>query len=290
MNLTVNIIGTGKLGKTIGRLITQNKLADIQGVVNRQLEHSIQGIQFIQAGVAYPNILALPHASLTFITTPDAAIEDTCLELSLNKNIKPNDIIIHCSGVLTSDSLLPMKQLGCTIASIHPMHSFAEPRLSIQQYAGTFCSIEGDLDAISVLTKLLTAFGSIVYPIHKDKKLMVHVAGVFASNYLVTLSQQALSCLTDAGVEKHMAMNIILNIMQGTLFNLEKTQSPEDTLTGPIQRGDIITIEKHLRALLTTEQKKIYSLLGTATLALTNHTQDKLDELSKALLSTQVQR
>lgn len=283
MNITVNIIGTGNLGKTIGRLIVTNRLAKIQGVFNRTPRHSTQGLQFIGEGTLYTDIISLPKSDIVLIATPDDAVSEVCLNLLQNKNIKPGCIIIHCSGSLKSDVLLPLKQIGCYIASIHPMHSFANPEISIEQYAGTFCAVEGDKEATDVVAELFNSIGSETYFINKDKKLLYHAAGVFASNYLVTLSQQSLLCLQGAGVEQEMAMKIIINIMKGTVSNLEKTMSPKSSLTGPIQRGDNVTVENHLNALDSPKQKELYAILGQATLSLTNLNQEKLEELNKSL-------
>ena len=287
MNITVNIIGTGNLGKTIGHLIVTNRLATIQGVFNRTPRHSTQGIQFIGEGTLYTDIISLPKSDIVLIATPDDAVSEVCLNVLQNKNIKPGCIIIHCSGSLTSDVLLPLKQMGCYIASIHPMHSFANPEISVEQYAGTFCAVEGDKEATDVVAKLFNSIGSETYFINKDKKLLYHAAGVFASNYLVTLSQQSLLCLQGAGIEQEMAMKIIINIMKGTVLNLEKTMSPKSSLTGPIQRGDNVTVKNHLNALDSPKQKELYSILGQATLSLTNLNQKELEELNKSLIQCQ---
>ncbi len=281
MSLNINIIGTGNVGKTIGRLIVTHHAGTIRGIFNRTSSHSTHGIQFIGNGTMCQDIASLPPADITLITTPDNAISEACLTLCQNQNIKPGCIIIHCSGSLTSDVLLPLKRIGCSIASIHPMHSFAKPELSIKQYAGTFCAVEGDKEATDVITDLFKSIGSITYFIHKDKKQLYHAAGVFACNYLVTLSQQSLSCLQDAGVEKEMAMQIIINLMKSTVFNLEKTMSPEKSLTGPIQRGDDATIQQHLKSLDSPTQKALYALLGQETLGLTKHDDKKLEVLNK---------
>jgi predicted short-subunit dehydrogenase-like oxidoreductase (DUF2520 family) len=279
MSLTFNIIGTGSVGKTIGRLLVKHQLAVLLGVFNRNAQSSLNGIQFIEDGTAYSTLCALPEVDIVLITTPDDVIGEVGLALLQNENIKPGCIIVHCSGSLTSDALLPLKRMGCYIVSIHPMRSFSEPALSVAQFSGTYCAIEGDIEAIEVITKLFHSIHAIVYPIHKDKKCMYHAAGVFASNYLVTLSNQALSCLEDAGVEKKMSMDLIINIMKGTVFNLEKTRSPENALTGPIQRGDVAAIENQLNAFQTMNQKELYASLGKATIELTHHSENIVNKL-----------
>lgn len=271
--LSINLIGTGNVGKTIGRLIVKNKLAAIRGIYNRNNESSVKGLEFIGEGQSCSSILDLPSADIVLITTPDDFISEVGVALSQHQAIQEGCIVAHCSGSLTSDILLSMKSRGCYVASIHPMHSFAKPELSVEQFAGTYCAIEGDDEAVDVLGNFFRSFGAIVYPIQKDKKAMYHVAGVFVSNYLVTLSAQGLSCMQIAGVDKEIAMNVLLNIMKGTVLNLEKTMSPKKSLTGPIQRGDISTIKNHLNAFDSANLKNLYSTLGKATLDLTNHSE-----------------
>ncbi|MDP3559354.1 MAG: DUF2520 domain-containing protein [Legionellaceae bacterium] len=279
MDLSVNIIGTGNLGKTIGKLIIKNSVARIQGIFNRSQNSSKNAIQFIGSGTLYSDITSLPNADITFITTPDDTLEEVCLQFSHNKNIKPGAIIVHCSGALSSDVLEPMKHLGCYVASVHPMHSFAQPALSVEQYSGTFCAVEGDKEALDVMIPVLNAIGSVNYSIDKEKKHLYHAAGVFASNYVVTLAQQALVCLRGAGVENDIAMRVITNLMMGSVLNLQQTLSPEKSLTGPIQRGDTLTVQKHLQALDYPKQQALYAMLGQITLDLTHHSREKQEAL-----------
>lgn len=243
----------------------------------------MNAIKFIGQGNYCPTIGELQPADITFITTPDDLISIACEELSKNKFLKKGCVILHCSGSLTSDALTSVKEKGCYVASVHPMRSFAKPELSVEQYSGTYCAIEGDKEALLNARSLFNSIGSITYEIDKNKKSSYHAAGVFASNYLVTLAQQALSCMREAGVENEMAMHVITNIMRGTVSNLETTLSPEQSLTGPIKRGDISTIMKHIASLTDQEQKHLYSALGKATLHLTEHNTVKKEKITSAL-------
>ncbi|KTD20596.1 pyrroline-5-carboxylate reductase [Legionella lansingensis] len=283
MSLLVNIIGAGHLGKTIGYLLAKSRGIKIGAICNQSLESSKAAIQFIGSGNYCTSINKLPPADITLITTPDDMISHVCEELSKNAFIKKNSVVLHCSGSLTSDALSTIKDKGCYVASIHPMKSFANPELCVEQYNGTYCAVEGDKMAISTITPLFNSIGSITYAIDKTKKSLYHAAGVFASNYLVTLAEQALICLKDAGVENELAMHIITNIMRGTISNLEKTLSPAQSLTGPIQRGDISTLKKHMESFSAIEQKKLYSSLGKATLPLTSHGKNKKERIETVL-------
>jgi predicted short-subunit dehydrogenase-like oxidoreductase (DUF2520 family) len=283
MTYLINIIGAGRLGKTIGSLLIQHQLITIGAIHNRSDMSTDQAIQWMGQGHYCPDIARLPPADITFITTPDDAIPIVCEQLSQATSIKIGSIILHCSGSLTSDVLISMKKRGCYIASAHPMRSFSEPEKSSDQYAGTYCALEGDKEALSIIQSLFHSIGSITYEIDKIKKPSYHAAGVFASNYVVTLAQQALSCMKEAGIEQQMAMHMITHIMRGTVSQLENTLSPERSLTGPIQRGDISTIMSHMTSLTHPEQQHLYTALAQATLPLTNHTPLTKDEIIRVL-------
>ena len=279
MALTTNIIGAGKLGKTIGHLLAKNKIVQIEAICNTTKASSLSAIEFIGKGVYCPTINALPAADLTFITTPDDLISSVCRALSTANSLKPESIVVHCSGALTSDELIAAKNKDCYVANVHPMCSFAKPELLIHEYNGTYCAIEGDEEGLRVVEWMFNKIGSITYKINKKQKVAYHMAGVFASNYLITLSKQALSCLKEAGMENEIAMRVITTLMQNTVTNLKKTLSPEQSLTGPIQRGDLTTIKSHLQSLAESEQRKLYSTLGKATIPLTALHENKKEEL-----------
>lgn len=277
LNPSINIIGAGNLGKTIARLIFSHNVGLIQGICNSSIESSEQAAYFIGQGQA-KKINELLPADITFITTPDDQIESCCNKLVESSNLKEGSIVLHCSGSLSSEILRITKKRGCFTASVHPMRSFAKPEISITQYPGTYCAIEGDDKAIATLNKIFTDIGSTLYTVNRNKKGSYHAAGVFASNYLVTVCQNAFFCLENAEVEKEMASKIIISLMKSTLNNLEVTLSPEKSLTGPIQRGDINTLKKHLDSLPYTISQ-LYKILGLATLPIANLPKDKREKI-----------
>ena len=143
--------------------------------------------------------------------------------------------------------------------------------------------MEGDPAALSILEPIFHALGAITFCIEKEKKSLYHTAGVFASNYLVTLAQQAVDLLTQADLEKNKALIMILRLMQGTLDQMAHCQSPKHALTGPLQRGDLSTIKSHLLSLSDDQQRTLYSLLGNMTIPLTDHDEATTVQLKRAL-------
>ncbi len=268
MTISMNIIGTGKVAKTIAHLFVKQQLVKIAGVYNRTEQHAVDAIGFIGEGQYYQHIADLPHAEMTMITTSDDVISSICHSLFNNQSLQQNDIIFHCSGSLSSDCLLALKEKGCLIASVHPMRSFQQSSRSVEEYPGTFCALEGDEGALRVLWQIFAEIGSIMHVIQKDKKAMYHAAAVFASNYLVTLAQHAFLCLNEAGVQGETARSLIHSLMHGTISNIEKVSQPRDALTGPVQRGDTAVINLHLAAFNNPQQQALYAFLVEATRSL----------------------
>ncbi len=278
MSKVINIIGAGRLGKTIGKLINIYNAGVIQAVCNSSIESSRNAIDFIGAGRAFTHVSELPPADVTFITTPDDLITEIGQRVFESRKYKPRSTFIHCSGSLTSKALDMLFEEGIQTVSCHPMRSFANPELSIAEFKGTYCALEGTELGIEVAKTIFDSIGGTTYVINPDKKSLYHAAGVISSNYLVTLANVASKCLSEAGVEQEVGMMIITNLMQGTLNNLRSTLSPSDSLTGPIARGDTSTISKHIES-MDEETREIYQMLGLGTIELTNHSIEKTSEL-----------
>src|SRR5258708_31206314 len=98
-------------------------------------------------------------------------------------------------------------------------------------------------------------------------------AGVIASNYVVALFAEAIGLLEslvgDSEDDERAIRQVVVKLMEATLNNV-KTAGAAQALTGPILRGDVGTITKHLAALeqVDSELADMYRLLGLRTLKL----------------------
>jgi predicted short-subunit dehydrogenase-like oxidoreductase (DUF2520 family) len=276
-NLSINIIGCGRLGQTLAALLKE--YIHINCILNQSLNSSLAASKFIGAGIPISEYSKITPADIYLIATRDDQIEIACQKLAAINIIKPGNLVFHCSGSLSSDTLSSAHSVGALTASIHPNRSFANPALSITEFAGTFCAVEGAADAIGILSNLFKAIGAQIFPIESKFKTVYHAAGCIASNYLVTLSFIANKCYQQAGVPKKIAKQIVNSLMDSTLNNL-LTLPHKDALTGPVARGDVKTIADHMMV-LEDEIKEVYSILGKPTLALAKH--DKKEQVLHAL-------
>ncbi|MGZ3237847.1 MAG: Rossmann-like and DUF2520 domain-containing protein [Burkholderiaceae bacterium] len=247
MTKSISIIGCGKVGKTLGRLWMLNGVLQIQDILNRSVDSATRANAFIGAGRAIATYADLQSADIYLIAAPDDQIERCCEELAHTGKLSANSIVFHCSGALLSSVLQSARQQGAAIASIHPIRSFASPEKVVQNFAGTFCGVEGDQCAIDVLQQTFTAIGAQLVPIKTDAKILYHAAAVFSSNYLVTLLDVAQKAYIAAGIAPDVALKLIEPLMRETADNVFRLGT-EAALTGPIARGDMATAEKQLRA------------------------------------------
>ena len=120
-------------------------------------------------------------------------------------------------------------------------------------------TIEGDNEQLEQVKGLFVRMGNSVQFLRAEQKIRYHAAAVFASNFIVALAGISMDLLADCGFDEAQ-QHLFLPLMQASVENIVKT-GPVGALTGPIERGDSVTISKHL-ADLTGEKQEIYSLLS----------------------------
>lgn len=286
----LNIIGCGHVGQTLAYLWAQADIVNIAQVMNRSLPSSQAAVEFIGQGQALGTIQEMQPAELYLLACPDKALEACCTELAQAHLIRTGDIVFHCSGAIASAILQPVKEQGAYIASVHPVKSFAQPSQAILSFQPTYCGIEGDAEALAVLEPLFTHIGGIIFNIIAEQKTLYHAASVFACNYLVALQAISLRTFARAGIDAHLALNILQPIVQETVTTIFKL-GPTKALTGPIARGDAAVVAKQLAALATQApaDAEIYRLLGLEALALVAQrsqvTADYLQAVAQVLIN-----
>jgi len=268
----MNIIGSGKLGRTLARLFNDAGLISIGGIYNRNIESSQSALEFIGAGRVINNIeqLSSQPAELWMIATPDDVIHSCAEQLAELSNINwQKTVVFHTSGLKTSAELAPVKKRGSLVASAHPAHSFASPKRSITTFESTVCTLEGDTPAIESINTLFSAVGGQTTTIKAEAKPLYHAATVMASNYLIALLSASETLLEKAGIEEALASAILSPLMRQSLEN-GLIEGAVNALTGPITRGDINTLLTHLKAIEQTAPnlRSTYTAMGTQALKL----------------------
>lgn len=283
------IIGCGKVGKALGKQLAEagyrpagfasrslssaKKTAEIAGVPDRCFEKTWE---------------AAKSADIVFITTPDDAVNETCGVISGHSGFADNAVVLHCSGALSSTELASAKSAGAVTGiatgSMHPLQSFAVEKPD-NPFRGIMMAVEGDVEAVKRAREIARDLEATPFTITTEGKILYHAAAVVASNYLVTLMDLAVKLMAASGVKQSEAFEILKPLISGTLSNIETTGIP-DALTGPIARGDVNIVEKHVRAigLLSEEMARYYSMSGVETIKVARKKGTLSAEAAKQLL------
>lgn len=265
----LNVIGPGRLGRTLTRLWNDAGLVSVGGLYSRNPNTTANARAFIGAGDVCASLGELPPAKLTLLAVPDAAIADTARDLARASIDWRDCIVSHCSGLHSSQLLMPLAVRGAVVASAHPLHSFADPLRSLDSFAGTVCAIEGDDLAVTTLLTLFRKIGATTAVIQAEAKPLYHAAAAMASNYLVALLDSSGALLHSAGISPALATAMLEPLVRQTANNVF-ARDCEHALTGPIARGDWNTVAEHLRAINQhlPALLPLYRALGTVTLAM----------------------
>ncbi len=262
---SINVIGAGRVGRTLARLATQYRLWEVRGVLNRSPASAAEAVRFIGAGQAVEDWAQLQRADLVMISTSDAAIEPCCRRLCEADLAGEGVTVFHCSGALPSAVLEPAGACGAAIASAHLVKSFADPAAAVESFAGTFCGLEGDEPACRGLGEAFESLGARTFALDPDQKTIYHAGTVIVCNYLTALIETGLRCFEQAGVPRTTATEVIEPLVRGTVENAFRL-GPTAALTGPIARGEADVVARQCQALgaWAPDVEQIYKALGQA--------------------------
>jgi len=260
---SIDIVGCGKVGRTLGRLWTERDVLEVRSVLNRSPERGAEAAEFVGAGRAVTSYDQLDRADLMMLSTPDEAIGACCDDLCRAGAVEPGMILFHTSGSVPSSVLEPARALGAAVAGVHPVRSFADPVAAAESFTGTYCAIEGDAEACRALGEVFEPLGAKLFEVDPAQKAIYHAATVVVCNYLVALMEVGLRCFDRSGVPRETAREIIEPIVRGTVENVFRL-GPAAALSGPIARGEASVVAGQREALAQWDEqvRRVYDALG----------------------------
>ena len=233
---TLNVVGCGKVGQTLARVFHASGACALQDLKGIDLSEANRAAEFIQGGRPVQAMQDMRPADLWLVTVPDTRIASVAAEIAAASSNSSPAVAFHCSGFLPASTLAPLRALGWTLASTHPVLTFADPGAAVTQFPGTPCGLEGDEDALQVLRPLFATIGARCFPVQTERKPLYHAAAVFSNNFTVVLQAVAREAWTAAGVPDDLAAQIQASLLKATVENIAEL-GPR-AITGPAARGD----------------------------------------------------
>lgn len=282
--MKIGIIGGGRLGSCLAEYFFQKNI--LIGITANSANHTEELAEKFKTEIT-DNIKLVEESEVIFITVADGKIAALaeCISKSVPAEIISKKMFFHCSGSLGLEPLNELKNKGAKIGSIHPLQSFAGGYMDL---TGTYMAVDGDNEAVSMAENVIEILGGKSFKVPAEERALYHAVACMCSNYMVALEFLAQNIMSRwmPDNDKSAAWEALKPIFQGTANNMLKFKQANTALTGPISRGDIGTVEKHLQY-LPQEIKALYCQLGLLTVetALTNETiqQSTADKLKKLL-------
>jgi predicted short-subunit dehydrogenase-like oxidoreductase (DUF2520 family) len=224
----------------------------------------------------------IDSSDVIFLTVTDRAIAEVWSGL-MQYNIK-DKVICHCSGSLSSELFVNADKHGAYVASIHPILAFEGTSTQIEDISKAYFTIEGNERAVKALADMIEVCKNPYYIIDSKNKAKYHCAACFASNFVVALCDKAVQLMCECGFEQDTALEALTPLITANVKNVCKKGTAQ-ALTGPIERGDSVTVRSHLDV-LEDRDRALYKALGSALVevAQRKHTDRSYEDLEELFL------
>ncbi len=246
----LGFIGAGRVGASFAKALTNCGL-NPKVMIEKDLVKLDALKHFVRFEICSNELTEISPIDILIITVPDDEIEFVVNYISrYYEGKKLANHVYHTSGALTSEILTPLSHLSESIGSIHPIQSFSGEANDFEKYHGIYYGVEGDEKAIQKANQLIKLLHGNPVEISPKQKTAYHLACTIASNCLNVLVYAAIDILQTIKHDEKASFDIVYPLISTTLNNI-KSEGCQQALTGPVSRGDLVTIKNHLRVLNT---------------------------------------
>lgn len=276
----IAIIGPGRLGQALGRLLARAGVP-VHFIAARRLAAARRGARFIGRGRPVTLIefstRAVNQVRIILLAVSDSAVREVAAALAGGDHRRgripqPRDwsdkIVLHTCGSLpttgSASVLRPLRLRGASVGSLHPFQTIPSPAAGVRNLVGCFWGIEGDPTAARVAMQWVKLLRGTAFRVPSRQKTLYHAAAFLACPTVVTLMDHSERLLMKSGVPERIARPMLGQFVSQTAKNFVEFGGRR-ALTGPAVRGDWATIARHRRALrrASPDVLPIYeSLLG----------------------------
>ncbi len=241
--LRIGFIGAGRLGKALAWSLHRAGL-HVGGVASA----TPGSAQALAARIPGCNVLTpqqvVDGSDLVFISTPDSAIAGLPAQLRWRAGMA----VVHCSGVTEVDVLGAARDQGAQIGGFHPMQTFGDPDAAVASLPGSTITIEAAEPLNATLVALAERLGCRVNRLPPGMRGRYHAAAGFTSQFVNVLFAEAARVWATWGGTEEDAVRAMMPMARGTLASIESAGIARG-MPGPVSRGDVGSVEKHLAAL-----------------------------------------
>ena len=240
----VGIVGAGAVGLALGVALHRAGWP-VGAVASRDATRRERFQGYVPSVRAFAEAEAVvDEVELIILAVPD----DVVPTLAASLRLYAGQALVHTSGLLGADVLLPAMAAGTQAGAFHPLVAFADLDRALTALHGATIAIEGDDDLAAHLADMAEAIGGVPVRLAPGSKAAYHAAAVLAAGGVVALLDAIREVAAIVGLDEAGALGIYLPLLEQTVANA-RSLGIAAALTGPATRGDAGTVSAHLVAL-----------------------------------------
>jgi predicted short-subunit dehydrogenase-like oxidoreductase (DUF2520 family) len=238
----VGIIGAGRVGAVLGAALGRagHRVVAASGVSAA----SKARIRDLLPGTpTKPADEVAAAAELLLVAVPDDVLPPLVAGLAETGAARPGQLVVHTSG---AHGIRVLKPLTARPLALHPAMTFTGTGTDLSRLAaGISFGVTAPESLRGIAQRLVADLAGTVEWIAEDQRPLYHAALAHGANHLVTLVNEAMDRLRDAGV-RH-PERVLDPLLHAALDNTLRLG--DAALTGPVSRGDASTVAAHLAVL-----------------------------------------
>lgn len=249
--LRIGFIGAGRLGKTLAWSLAGAGLR-VSSVASGTLANARALAGPVPGCVTADAQAVVDGCDLVFITTPDGAIDTTTAALRW----RPGMAAVHCSGVTEVSALAAASRDGALVGGFHPMQTFGDPVAAMASLPGSTITLEAAEPLMAALEALTQRLGCRVNRLPPGMRARYHAAAGYTSQFINALIGEATAIWRSWGATDEDALKALMPMALGTLASIAAA-GIAGGMPGPVSRGDVSSVEKHVAALSQLDEETI---------------------------------
>lgn len=263
--LSVSVISAGRVGTALGAALERRGHV-VSAVVARSERSRELAARRLPDARLTDLVDAAESSELVILAVPDSALPGVIAELAEADSFRPGHIVVHVAGAVGAEVLRPAADAGAVVVAAHPAMTFAGGDADIDRMEGCSWALTApDEVGLVVGQMLVMETGGLPVTVAESERALYHAALAHGANHLVSLVNDAAEALASSftvlpggAVEgdpdgllgpdaQTLARRALEPLLRAALDNV--LASGPAALTGPVMRGDAVTVSRHLDAL-----------------------------------------
>ena len=257
------VIGAGRVGAVLGAALAAagHRVVGAYAVSDASRERAAALLPGVPLD-GIPELIA--QADLTVLAVPDDALAGLVTGVATTTGWPVGQLVLHTSGRVGTSVLAPARAQHALPLALHPAMTFSGTAMDLDRLRDCVFGSTCDPELRPIAEALVLDMGGEVVWVAESDRAAYHCALAHGANHLVTLIAQAMELLR-SGLGIDTPNRVLAPLVTAALDNALRLG--DTALTGPVARGDVGTVETHLRELdrLSPEIRRTYVAMARAT-------------------------